>query len=793
MGLLRDSRLFRRAFLSLALGLLLWFPIFYLLTVPALERMAYDSEEAASRNVANGVLEVVKRASADLDAWRQSSLENHREQLQAVLAIVESRSAQLENEIAAGRLSRQQAREQLLGWIRTLRYGDEGYIWASDYRSVLIAHPDPKFDNFDASQTRDVHGQLIIPPIVEAARASGTGFSSYWWPRLKNGRAEEKLSYFRDLPKWDLVIGTGLYLDDFEAEMARRKVELIADLRTYLHAVRLAGAGYVFVIDGGEDVVVHPDSTVEGRSMRGFRDGGSGEPLAPLLIRAARSADHRVDYRWDHPDDPGHYNYRKIAWVYPIPQFDWYLGATLYADDLGRSAGYLRRQLIGAFLAGLLITAAAAYLFIQRLTAPILSLAELARRQASGDAQALAEVASRDEIGELAESFNRMVLARQAQTAELRASENKLRALFEQSLAGMFLIQDGRFVYVNNAFARMHGYASAAEVVGRLTVADLLAPEGREELLAVMERVLAGSESGGEWVFTALCQDGRQIELSCSLSAIDYAAGHGLIGIVLDVTETRRAAKAREEALAAAEQLSRLKSQFIANMSHELLTPLHGVIGLACLGERCTDLAKAQGYFGHIRVAGEGLREMVGNVLDFSRLEEGRLALAEVPVDLTALFDELAALWRERAAAKGLEFALAVAPGLPTHWLCDGERLAQALNCLLGNAVKFTDCGAVRLFAASVDGQLEISVSDTGIGIAGEQLVELFHPFEQLDGAANRQYGGMGLGLALTRQLVALMGGVIEVAAETGGGTRFTVRLPLRTAEPARTTDDFSI
>lgn len=794
MGLLRHSKLFRKAFLSLLLGLLIWFPIFYVATVPYLDRQAYESEEAASRNLLQGVLEVVKRASVDLDAWRQFNLESHRQQLHSVLSLVDSYAAQLEREIASGQLSRREAREKLLKWLRTLRYQDEGYVWASDYRAVMVSHPEARFNGIDASAIKDARGNLVIPPMVKAARENGAGYFSYWWPRLSNGREEEKLSYFRDLPAWELVIGTGLYLEDFEAEMARRRAELAADLRSYLHSVRLAGSGYVFVIDGQQNVIVHPDPRVEGKSMRELREGGNGEALGPLLIRAAATDDHKVVYRWNHPDDPGNYTYRKVSWVYPVPQFDWYLGASVYADDLGRSGDYLRRQLIGAFLAGLLITAAGAFVFIRQLTTPILRLAELAQRHAAGDLAALSEIRRDDEIGVLSEAFNRMVLALQQQMGELQASENKLRALFEQSLAGMFLVQDGRFRYVNAALARMHGYGGPEEIIDRLAVADLLAPEGRDELLAAMARVLAGSEPGGERVFAARCKDGRRIEVSCSLSPIDYAAGRGLIGIVLDVTEHRRAEKAAAQALAAAEQLSQLKSQFIANMSHELLTPLHGVIGLACVGERAQDLQKAHSYFAHIRVAGEGLQEIVGNVLDFSRLEEGRLTLEERDVDLPALLDEVATLWRERAAAKGLAFELSRAPGLPAHCWCDQARLVQLLNCLLGNAVKFTSAGEIQLQASADGEQLAITIADSGIGIASERLPELFRPFEQLDGGADRLHGGMGLGLALARRLVSLMGGAIEVASEAGGGARFTIRLPLRTAEAApAATADYSI
>jgi signal transduction histidine kinase len=220
----------------------------------------------------------------------------------------------------------------------------------------------------------------------------------------------------------------------------------------------------------------------------------------------------------------------------------------------------------------------------------------------------------------------------------------------------------------------------------------------------------------------------------------------------------------------------------MANMSHELRTPLNGIMGMAQIGQRARTLPKAQEVCGHILESGLHLLELVEAVLDFSSLETGRLQLDHSAFDLHEVIDEVAAACARRAAAKGLNFRLCLAPDLPGHCQGDARRLAQVLDGLLSNAVKFTDRGGVDLTAARQGDQLVFTIADTGIGMEPGQVEGLFRPFEQLDGTATRRYGGMGLGLALAQRLTVLMGGVISVESIPGQGTRFELRLPLSTS-----------
>lgn len=242
------------------------------------------------------------------------------------------------------------------------------------------------------------------------------------------------------------------------------------------------------------------------------------------------------------------------------------------------------------------------------------------------------------------------------------------------------------------------------------------------------------------------------------------------------VEALRAAAHDRDRAEAASEA----KSRFLATVSHEIRTPLSGILGLAGLLADAGLSREQQSYVAAIRTSGQALITLLEEILDFARIEAGRLELAPEPFDVRELVEGVVELLAPRAQGKGLEIASFVSADVPARLIGDANRLRQALLNLGGNAVKFTEAGGVGVAVARhLDRTILFSVADTGPGVPADRREAVFQEFEQADGSFTRRHGGVGLGLAITKRIVALMGGELVLEPRGGGGSSFAFSVPL--------------
>lgn len=234
-----------------------------------------------------------------------------------------------------------------------------------------------------------------------------------------------------------------------------------------------------------------------------------------------------------------------------------------------------------------------------------------------------------------------------------------------------------------------------------------------------------------------------------------------------------------------AEAASQAKSRFLATVSHEVRTPLNGILGMAGLLRSTTLDAEQTSYLEAIETSGRALATLIDEILDFSRIEAGRLEIVAAPFDLAAAIDGVVELLAPRAQAKALDIAAHLAPDVPARIVGDAARIRQILINLAGNAVKFAESGGVGLSASVEGGLLRFRVEDTGPGVPESRRAAIFGEFEQGDDSATTRYGGAGLGLAISQRLARLMGGDIAYAPRQEGGSIFTFQMPLAAAPDA--------
>ena len=454
------------------------------------------------------------------------------------------------------------------------------------------------------------------------------------------------------------------------------------------------------------------------------------------------------------------------------------------------------RQSWAALIAGLMITTLLAA-YIHR---GLLRTAEIEQRVAERTAELSSEVRERLRVEEA-----------------LRKAEKKYRSIFENSIEGIFqTTPDGSYISANPALARIYGYSSPAQLISGLD--DIggklyVDAQRREEFMRIVQEQGAVSDFESQ----VRRKDGTVIWISEKARAVQDEGGAVLYyeGAVEDITGRKLAAETQQkahhelelrvaertfelaksnEALQAeiverkraedtAEAASRAKSTFLAHMSHEIRTPLNAILGYAQILQRNPGLSPDQRRAVEtIASSGNHLFGLIDDVLDISKIEAGRMELQSVSFDLNSLIRRLEAMFQHRCQQKNVRLVVENAAPQPCRVQGDEGKLRQVLINLLGNAVKFTEQGEVRLkIAMQEGGRCLFEVIDTGIGIPEEEQADVLQPFHQ--GAGGTREGGTGLGLTISKRHVELMGGELLFTSQAGKGSRFHFTVPLPEAE----------
>jgi two-component system sensor histidine kinase/response regulator len=429
---------------------------------------------------------------------------------------------------------------------------------------------------------------------------------------------------------------------------------------------------------------------------------------------------------------------------------------------------------IVAALVTILVTLVCGAYLARSIAYPVTRLAEAVSRVERGEWDTHIDVSSGDEIGLLARSFQSMI-------QELRRSKRYVDDILHSMADSLVVVdREGKIRTANPATCSLLGYVEKdllGEPIGRIAsgIGLLDAGKWREE----------ESSSGIEVEY--LDRDGRKIPV---LASVARMGGHSdtVICMAQDLRERKRAERELLLAKEAAESANRAKSVFLASMSHEIRTPMNAILGYSQLMLRDASIGPdAKNNLNIINRSGVHLLALINDILDMSKIEAGQVRLKRARFDLWDLVKDLEVMFRLRAESRSVKLEALISPDCQRHIQADEGKLRQVLVNLLGNAVKFTERGSIRLRISTPrreNGQLWLSVQveDTGPGIAAEEQTGLFRPFAQTQSGRDLQ-GGTGLGLAISQQFVRLMGGEIKLVSEAGKGSTFHFEVPVQAAD----------
>jgi PAS domain S-box-containing protein len=812
--MLPGSKLTRRFFTVIALIIAAIFVAFYAYSVPLIQQKVFEIERNNSRTTLNNVFELASQMYVSVEDYRSRTLDSHKQRLKAVVALTAMHIDESLAQASRQHMSPEEARGRLFEGLRNFSYGRGDYIWIADYNARLLSHPDPALHGQDASDVQDGDGNPVIPPIVEMAVREGEGFYRYKWHRLGEREPIDKFSYVKNFPQWGFIIGSGVYLDDIDAEVKAQTASAIQELRNGLLELRLAETGYMYIFDGDGNMLVHPNPNLDGTNFLGLLDPVTGRSIATELMEVADTGGE-LFYKWDQPSDPGNYVYDKLALVRYLPGFDWYIGSSVYVDELKSSSKVLTDRILTMAIVALLAAIVLTFIFVHWITRPVRRLSETAERVSRGELDAQSGIRRDDELGVLARAFDQMldqlrgnihtldakvkartrdleetnsqllgaVASMQQAQQELRLHEERQRLILDALPAQIaYLDSRQRYVFVNQGYADVFN-RSKEEIVGQHP-SEILGDRMYADIHDQIERTLAGEKTVYEY---RLQQEDREIitkRILIPFHSSDEAV-NGLLNLSLDVTAEKEA----ERRLGEAQRMSAV-GQLAGGLAHDFNNLLSILLGnLVAMRDNPALNQALQRYLNPaIRATRRGA-DITSRLLAFSR----RQPLKPTSVDLDRLIAEVVELLAG-PLPNGIRIEYQCAPDAPRPFV-DAGQLEDALVNLALNARDAMPDGGTLSFEINrrhvsepltcdepvLPGDyVEIRVRDTGHGFSPQAASLAFEPFftTKTGGA------GSGLGLSMVYGFVKQSRGYIQIQSALDQGSVISLLLPASQAMP---------
>ncbi len=783
-----QSKLSRQFFIAMLVLVCAIFTIIYFYTVPLIKQKVFEIERNASRLALNNVFEIANRMSANVEEYQTQALKAHQQQLKVAVSLTEAYLHTQFREAKQLNISNAQARLKAFEAIREFTYNNNDYIWIADYNGVLLSHPDPRFHGKPSVNMIDTDGQPILSKVIQQAQQNGEGFLQYKWNRPSQSLPQEKVSYFKNYPEWGLIIGSGVYLDDLAHEVENRKKRALTELRNALQQIKVAKTGYLFIFDSNSNILIHPNSNIDGKRIEKLENPVTHNPITDDLKEVADTG-QELHYKWDKPDDPNNYIYEKLSLVRYMSSFDWYICSSVYLDELRSSSETLSNRIVWLASVTILGALLLAAFFAHKVMYPITQLAQTALKVSSGDLSAKSGIQRDDELGILASSFDSMVerlkdnintldTKVKRRTAQLEATQERQRLILDALPAQVaYFTPELHYLFVNQAYAQQFQH-TIPEVIGK-HLREILGGTMYDAIYPELQTAIEGQETTYIYAFK---HGERDIITKRILIPEKGSDGQvkGILNLSLDITAEKQA----ERQLTEAQRMSAV-GQLAGGLAHDFNNLLSIILGNLLLAQ--DQYQHTQGLENLLAPAIRATRrgaDITHRLLAFSR----RQPLQPVAVNIDQLMRETLELLRGSLPSNiQLDYQADDTSGIAN---LDPSHMENALVNLALNARDAMPNGGLLCFHTyrqSVNEPLNfdelvpagdyiaISVSDTGSGFSEEALRWAYEPFYTTKAGTNNS----GLGLSMVYGFVKQSQGYIHIDSQSGKGACITLLLPL--------------
>ncbi|MEA3553925.1 MAG: cache domain-containing protein [Campylobacterota bacterium] len=580
------SKIFLKVVLVISSMIAIYTSALFFIAIPKIDDSIQKIEQKSAKEILYKVATITKNFDKNVASFKELSIEQHKSELQNLTDTVWS--------IIQVKYNQSKPKKEVVELVNKLNYNKNNYYFISDYNNILLSHP--YLQGEDLSNRLDIKGNLVVPPMVKIAREKGEGFHKYWWKKNKSDDISyEKLTFVKDFPDWNMVIGTGVYIDGINKEIEKRKKKLFKQLRKIIKTTTIGKTGYLYIFSGDGKMLIHPNSNIDGKNTLKLVNPTKGTYLFDDLVNASNTKDKSLYYKWDKPSDKGNYIYNKVSWVEYIPELDWYIGSSVYIDEIKDSSNNIKQFIIILSILLLIILTIYSFIFFRNLLNPIVDLSKIATKVSQGNYSVRLNLKQDDEVGVLSDSFNKMVTKVEESISEvesknikLQESINNFQALLNTTIEAIVIFEDGYCIDSNESTYKLFGYKSKDDMHG-IHALSFIAPKSKEFVIEKMKL-----DNTLPYEANCIKQDGTIFPALIKEKNIEINNKHVRIAVLVDLTELKQKDKQIIEQI----RLAQL-GEMISMIAHQWRQPLNVLGALNMKVETkldFEDIMTAEGY-----------------------------------------------------------------------------------------------------------------------------------------------------------------------------------------------------